>query len=662
MPDASEVLQLAVDRHCAGDLRQAEQLCLRVLASDPNNPDAHHRLGLVALAQGQTARAIQHLEKAVEQNGRSVAFRHHMGVAMRTAGRKQQAIDNFRLALAQQPGSVPILNDLGVVLREVGELVEAEACHREAIRLDPNMAAAHNNLGNLLQGRQDFSAALSSFAAAARLQPNVAEIHFNIGNCYKAQSVWPQAEAAYRQAAALRPQMAVAHHGLGAALAEQKRYAEAVISLREALRLNPDFLEAHSGLGAALQALGRPAEARPCFERALALRPNDATALYNMGTALFAESDYRAAESCFRRVIDLAPQVVKPYTALAQACEMLDHDAEAEACIEQALRIEPDDAPARFFRATYLLAHARWAPGWKDFEFRLKLPHVIKRSFREPRWDGSPLEGRELLVHAEYGLGDTLHFIRYLPLVEQLARPGHVHVEIQRPLIPLLSGSGFHDLIAAGDPLPRFDLQIAMMSLGEVFQTTLESIPLGVPYLAADARLTDDWRERLSDIEGLKVGIAWQGNPTYIGDRHRSISLARFAALAQLPHVKLISLQKNADGRGMAPVDDFPGTIVFSDLDEHGGAFMDTAAIMQNLDLVITSDTATAHLAGALGVKVWVALSKVPEWRWMLDREDSPWYPTARLFRQTTLDDWDEVFARMAAELATLTGDQGRTA
>ncbi len=315
------------------------------------------------------------------------------------------------------------------------------------------------------------------------------------------------------------------------------------------------------------------------------------------------------------------------------------------------MRLKPDYAEAHYNRSFVYLARGQLAEGWQGYRWRFRCKDYKGRRFDVPLWDGSPLGDRTLLVHAEQGLGDTLHFIRYLKLVHQAG--GRVYVEVQPALAPLLKSSGITGVIPGGATLPRFDLHVPLLSLPGVLGTTLETVPADVPYLAADPRLLKHWRGQLRGVTGYKVGIVWQGNPEYSLDQFRSIPLREFAPLADVPDVHLLSLQKT---HGLEQLADAAGQFsvieLGSKLDQTGGAFMDTAAVICNLDLVVTSDTATAHLAGGLGVPVWVALSHAPEWRWMLDREDSPWYPTMRLFRQSRQGDWSDVFVRLKKELA----------
>jgi hypothetical protein len=317
----------------------------------------------------------------------------------------------------------------------------------------------------------------------------------------------------------------------------------------------------------------------------------------------------------------------------------------------EALRLNPDHVGARNCQSLWRLQMGDFARGWDEYEWRWKKAKVTPRDFPQPFWDGSPLEGRTILIHTEQGLGDTLQFIRYVPLVKQ--RGGTVIVECPTALGPLLAScAGIDRLIAWGAPLPAFDVHAPLLSLPRIFGTTLANVPADVPYLSADAALVESWRSELSGVPGVKIGIAWQGNPRFPADCMRSIPLTHFTPLAQADGVRLFSLQKGTGCEQLRAVARYLPVIDLADrLDETTGGFMDTAAVMKNLDLVVTSDTSIAHLAGALGVPVWVALALGGDWRFLLEREDSPWYPTMRLFRQTRMGDWDSVFERIAAEL-----------
>ena len=394
--------------------------------------------------------------------------------------------------------------------------------------------------------------------------------------------------------------------------------ARSEAGLRRALALKPDYAEAHNNLGGALSAQGNLDEAVACYRRALALKPDYAEAHNNLGGALSDLAKFDEALACYRR----------------------------------ALRLKPDYAEAHWNQALLTLLTGDFERGWAEYEWRWKTKqlHFERRTFSQPRWDGQPLAGRTILLHAEQGLGDTIQFVRYVSLVK--VRGGRVVVECQPPLLPLLADCpGIDQVVARGNPLPAFDVQAPLLSLPGILGTTLDSIPDRVPYLRADPELAQAWRKRLEALDGFKVGIVWQGNPPFKGDRQRSIPLRQYEALARVEGVQLVSLQK---GAGADQLGKLAASFPVLDLGEQLETFSDTAAVLKNLDLLISSCTSVPHLAGALGVPVWLALPFVPDWRWLLEREDSPWYPHHRLFRQSRPGDWSEVFERIAGALRGL--------
>jgi hypothetical protein len=350
----------------------------------------------------------------------------------------------------------------------------------------------------------------------------------------------------------------------------------------------------------------------------------------------------------------LNPQYVDAHVNLASALKEMNRPQEALASYELALWLKPDAPSTHWNRSLVWLQEGDYERGWAEYEWRWRRPKTRPRPFPQPTWDGTPLAGRTILIWMEQGLGDIVHFIRYTALVKE--RGGTVIVECPAFLMPLLSRCpGIDRLVAEQTPLPTFDVHCSLMSLPLLCGTTsLAKVPAPIPYVFVDEERVQSWRQRLAGLTGFKIGIVWQGNPHHPVDRHRSVPLARFAPLAAVRGIRLISLQKE----GTEQLRAVAGRFVVSELDGTWDppheAFLDSAAIMKGLDLVVTVDTAIAHIAGALGVPVWVPLSEVSDWRWLREREDTPWYPTLRLFRQKRLGDWEPVFERMARELDKL--------
>jgi tetratricopeptide (TPR) repeat protein len=416
---------------------------------------------------------------------------------------------------------------------------------------------------------------------------------------------------------------------------------------RRILAQTPRHAQALQLLGVIELLAGRHADAIDTLSRAVAIEPRRATLQNDLGEALRADGQFDQARACYKRSIQLNPNLAKTHLNLGRVLLIKVDHAKAIHEFRRAIELEPDNFDAHHILGTALLSLGDFEQGWREYAWRTHAPIHPSNRRTAPRWDGSPLEGKQLQVYAEQGLGDTLQFIRYLPLIAH--RVGQIEAVVQPELIPLLADSGFGKLVPDSAPAGPCDAQIPLLDLPRLLGTTLETVPADVPYLRADRGLVERWRERLG--KAFKVGIAWQGNKHYYLDRYRSIPLAQFEPLAKVSGVRLISLQV---GDAANRIDELAGRFAVTRLDdwdtEHV-TLMDTAAVMMNLDLVVTSDTVIAHLAGALGLPVWVAVCASPDWRWMLERADSPWYPTMRLFRQSRIGQWSGVFATIADAL-----------
>lgn len=621
MNSANELLARGQQAHQAGDFRQAEAAYRQALEQDPSRVEGWLLLAMLSQTVGRLPEATAHFQQALKLKGDAQVY-NSLGICHARQQQREEALACFQKAVELKPDFAHAHNNVGNVLKELGRLEQALDCYQQAVRLKPDFAEAHNNLGNLLRELGRFEAAEASCREAIRLRPDFADAHNNLGAALAEQERREEAEGCYRRALELKPYFAEAHNNLGNLLREQDRIDEAIYSLREAVRLQPAFAAAHGGLGMALLRRGSFDEAAAACAEAARLTPARAEAHLSLGFV-------RSEQGLFD---------------------------EAIALYEQAISLNPDYAEARKNRSLVWLLQGKFEQAWPEYEYRWNTPELPERPFTQPLWDGSPLDGKSILLHAEQGLGDTIQFIRYAPLVRE--RGGKVIVACQRALIPLLSSCrGIDQLVAQGDPLPDFDVHAPLLSLPRIFGTTLETIPAETPYLVADRRLVEQWRQELAATNSFKVGIAWQGSKKYRWDHKRSIALAQFEPLSRIPGVQLYSLQK---GHGSEQLSEVAGRFSIIDLaprlDEREGAFTDTAAVIENLDLVICSDTAIPHLAGALNAPVWTALSRVPDWRWLIDGEDSPWYPSMRLFRQPRHGDWESVFRRMAAELEKLVG------
>jgi tetratricopeptide (TPR) repeat protein len=559
-------------------------------------------------------------------------------------------VASYREALRLRPNYPEAHNNLGAAQRYQGQLDEAVASYREALRLRPDYADAHNNLGDARKQQGRLDEAVASYREALRLRPNYPEAHNNLGAALVRQGQYDEAIAHHREALRLRPRFPDACNNLGNAFLMQKKLDEAAACYREAVALKPEYAEALANLGIVLAGQRKHDEAVACYKKALQLKPDYPEALVNLGNVLLEQGKPGEALAIYEQALQLHPDSAAAHDHRSQALLAQGKLDEALAGFGQAIHLRPDHAGARMGRALTLLLLGHFEEGWVEYEWRWKCKEFSPWSYPQPPWDGSPLDGRTILLHAEQGLGDTLHFIRYAALVKE--RGGRVVVACQKPLLRLLASCpGIDQLVPYNEPLPDFDVHTPLLSLPRIFGTTLATVPANIPYLFADPALLGHWQRELSSYRTFRIGIAWQGNPDYPGDAQRSFPLAQLAPLARVGGVQLLSLQKT-HGMEQLRTAPFPVIDLGSRLDETSGPFMDTAAVIKNLDLVICPNTALVHLAGALGVPVWLALPLNPEWRWLWNRADSPWYPTVRLFRQEQTGDWAGVFARMATELA----------
>ena len=572
-----------------------------------------------------------------------IAVQHHQ------AGRLQQAQQHYEEVLRVDPQNVDGLHLLGVVLNQQGNHARAIESIRAALQLQPdspvfltNLAAVHSSAGNHAE-------AAAYCQKALQVEPGNLKAHFDLGCAYRAQGKLEEAAASLKSALQINADFVDAHITLARVRKEQDDHAEAAACCQRALRIEPGNFKAHYDLGCAFRAQGKLEEAAASLERALQIKEDFVEA--HITLALVRNEQGRLEESVAecQRALELRPDYPDGLTFLAFAFEKLGMYERADALYEKAIETDQVCARAHFNRSLHWLRQGDFERGLSEYEWRWETV-VPPRGFVQPVWDGSSLKGKTVLLYSDQGFGDTLQFVRYATLVG--AKGGTVIVECQRPLMRLLkSCDGVSKIVAAGDKLSAFDTHAALASLPLILETRLESIPAAVPYLSADKPSIEHWRNRLAQLEGFKVGITWQGDPGHGNDRYRSIALSKFGLLADIPGVQLVGLQKGHGSEQLAdPRIRFSVTDVEAEIDD----FLDTAAIMMNLDLVITCDTSMAHLAGALGVPVWVAIPFVPDWRWLLDRDDSPWYPTMRLFRQTKLDNWDDVFARIQAALGDL--------
>jgi tetratricopeptide (TPR) repeat protein len=556
----------------------------------------------------------------------------------------------------ERPDTVAALLERAVRLHQGRKLDEARAIYEQVLRLQPRNFDALHLLGTLLAQTGHRHEAVDLIERAIAVDGRNATAYYNLGNVLRDLKRTEEAIARYDKALALNPNASDAHCNRGNSLLDLGRPAEALGSFEAALRIRPDYIRALVNAAAALIDLRRPEEAIAHCDRVLALEPNQATALNNRGYALRQMRRSALALENYDRAIALRPDYAEAHCNRGNALLDLGQPGRAIECYDRAVALKPDYGDAHWNKSAAALQMGDFATGWRLYEWRKRRRNPVGRCpVAGPEWTGrESISGKTLLVYFEQGFGDTIQFSRYARLLE--ARGARVVFFVPSRLKRLLrSLSPTIALVEPSNVVPRFDYQVALLSLPFVLSTVDEAaIPSTVPYLSAEPDRIDAWRRRLGE-RGFRIGIAWQGNPEAETDAGRSMPLASLAPLCDLPGVRLISLQKE---HGLDQLPGLPEGMTVETLDggfdEGPDGFVDTAAIMMSLDLVVTSDTSIAHLAGALGRPVWVALQHHPEWRWMLGRPDSPWYPTMRLFRQGSPDDWAGVLSVMKQALTGL--------
>jgi tetratricopeptide (TPR) repeat protein len=507
-----------------------------------------------------------------------------------------------------------------------------------------------NEARSLLRGGQHH-AAEAAYRRLLESAPDVPQLWHDMGILHLQAGRADAAVACFEKAIELDSGNWAHHSNLGLAYRRLGRPAKALVSFQCAVRLAAPTSSLYNNLALALADNGRPDEALAAFDEALKLRADYAGAHFSRARLLFAQGRMEEAQAGLQRAIEFGPQDAEAHYFLGVAEYVLGHLDEALACFERALALRPDFSPARGKRALVRLAQGDFERGWPEWEYRLACDGAVAHR-PEPRWDGRSFAERTLLLYPEQGLGDTLQFLRYVPLVARLG--GTLKLGVQPPLIPLAASSGFDRwLVRPGDDV-RCDMHCPLLSVPGTLALFPRTPYWDGPYLAPEEPVVAAWADRIRAIDGLKVGIVWAGSPDNSQDRFRSARLREFAPLAAVGGVRLVSLQKGPAREQITAAPELRVIDLGRELDEPSGVIRDTAAVIRHLDLVVSVDTAVAHLAGGMGAPVWLLLQWSPDWRWPRTGDGTPWYPSMRIFRQQKFDDWSDAFREVAEQLPAL--------
>lgn len=625
----------------------------RALALNDADANIYYNRGVALQAMQRPEDALASYDQALAINAGDDQAWNNRAVVLKLIKRYGEALHSVEQALAVNPHNVEAYNNLGDILHEMGRLDEAGESYRRALALAPDYPDAHHHLGRLLMSLELFADALRCCDAAISLDPRLTEAYRHRAIILRKLNRLEEARRDDDTAAGLQRELIDAYRRLGKRLRDQDRPQSAARMFAAMLRLDdsdPDGWQLHATM---LNATGRGAEALASIDRALALKPDSGDYFLSRGVILRAERQYEAARQCYEQVVRLAPRHPGGYTNLGS---LQDQMGEPELALEnyaRAIALDPDCALAHWNRSLVYLRQGDYRRGWREYEWRWKAETLAlnkgKRSFAQPLWTGrEALKGKIILLHAEQGLGDTLQFCRYAPLVAQ--RGATVILEVKPSIAGLLGTlAGVARIVIKGEPLQPFDYHIPLMSLPLAFDTRLDTVPGAGPYLASDQAKVAQWDELLGAKTKPRVGIVWSGHPGHPNDRNRSMPLSMFARMFS-DRYEFISLQKQVDPADQPLLDAMPVRQLADRLHD----FSDTAALCALMDVVITVDTSVAHLAGALGKRVWILLQAPFEWRWLEQGADSPWYPSATLYRQAQAGDWAPVIAAVAADLRKL--------
>jgi tetratricopeptide (TPR) repeat protein/glycosyltransferase involved in cell wall biosynthesis len=702
--NASAQHQLAQQYLNQGQVAEAIAMVKQLLANDPEDAIGHYLQAQVCLAQGQTAQAQIHLERAIQQQptyieallklgnvhfmqqnfaaaianyaqvsalqANQVEAFYYAGLAHRQLGQNNQAIANYQQALHLASDRADIWTALGNVYFASQTYDQAAHCYRQAIAADPNHAHAYNGLGGVLGQQGDTAAAIANFRQAIATDPKHLDALSNLGMALLRQEQYAQALDYFKRAATINPKLASLQRSMGLILYKQEQFKAAIDKYHQAIALDPKFVDAYVSLGVALIAARQPAAAIAAYQKATELAPTHAEANYNLGVASAQQNQLTEAVLAYCRAIAARPNYADAYNGLGASLLQQNNLSGAINAYEKALEIDPAHQGANFGLGVTYLTQGDFAAGLPGYEYRFALQTITSPKYQQPVWDGSnDTHDHTILLWIEQGLGDAIQFIRYVPIVAE--RFKQVIVKCRQNLVPLFAMSpaiaAVATVIGDRDPLPAFDLHASLLSLPNLLGTTLATIPNQVPYLSVDRQKLQ--QRSLPAEPKFKIGIVWASgfftqNPNAAKQYNlRSISLLLWTSLLTIPGTRFYSLQLGQDQQEIGWLD-LKNYVI--DLSDRIDDFADTAALIEQMDLVISVDTAVAHLAGAIGKQTWVLLPFAPDWRWLIEREDSPWYPTMRLFRQINSGEpydlskpndsqpWQQVMNQVRDELISL--------
>ncbi len=639
----------ALDLQMSGDPAGALEFYDRAIASEPAFADAHFNRGIILKELGRYEEALAAYGRTVVINPDFSEAHYNQGNILQILRRYEESLACFDRAITINPFYAEAHNNRAATLKALGKYEEALAAYDQVIALKPAYAAAYNSRGNVLEKLGRYEDALATYDRAIDILPDNPVIHYQRGNILQELNRLEEALTAWNRAIAIHPDFAEAYTNRGAVLMQLGKPEEALQAHNRAITINPDFAIAHANRGMVLYQQGKIDESLAGFDRAIAINPGHVEAYFNRGIVLMKLQRYEEALVAFERTISLNPASVDAYYNRGFILHSKKKYNEALSSYNQAIAINPQHILSQWNKSLLLLLHGNYEEGWRLYEWRwhLETYQPFSRRFSQPLWSGdADVAGKTILLYREQGYGDTIQMLRYLPLLVE--RGAKVIISVTAPLLPLVNIiPGVVCVVDKKEPLPEFDLHCPIMSLPLAFKTTLKTIPSAAPYLGVPENKQIFWQSRLGEKNTPRIGLVWSGVAAYKQDSERSVSLSTLLPLLeQKAEFHSLQIEYRAEDREILMKD--------HRLQDHSGEiidFGDTAALINEMDLVISVDTSVAHLAGALGKPVWILLPYAPDFRWLLDREDSPWYPTARLFRQPAFNSWNKVVEGLMTQI-----------
>ena len=646
---AKDKYQNAVRHFERAEYSEAEKLLLELHRSNKKDYDVLNFLGILELHKRNFAGAVSKFQQVVRLCSKHHFAYYNLALSHHNLGQVEEAINCYKKTLKYNPDNLDALNNLGVLYYERKEYDRAHNYYDKVMKHNPANANTLNNLGNLYNAMEDYEKAEEYYKAALKHGPKVADYHFNLADCLLRQNKLHEALEQLGFAISINPHHYGALNSLSVVLIKFENYTEAENILMKIIDLQPNFAEAYHNLGLCYQRTGNHDKAVMLYQKALHNKHIRGQMLMDIGNLYLKEGKFIESEKFFKDAAENVDYKGTLYTNLGITQLNQGNISEAVNYTKNALKEDPNIAVSHYNLSHALLLNGDFRDGWEEYEWRKKRIVFKVRKFAKPELKNLDVDNKRIFVYDEQGLGDTIQFIRYLPMLKKLGC--YIIFECDPRITGLIKNfDGYNELYPrthTDEPGIEYDYHVALLSLPMLFGTELESIPSNNSYLESDSKLNKDWKERLGNTNKFRVGLVWAGNPNHTNDKNRSCPLDKLNSLLQMTDVEFYSLQK---GPGLAQVtNDYSGKLQI--LDGELKSFSDTAAAIANMDLVISVDTSVTHLAGALGKDVWTMLPFLPDWRWLMDRDDSPWYPTMKLYRQKKRGDWETVVATMKEDL-----------